>query len=178
MSVGSGSSGAEEAGPPTGRTGQTREAVEPETVLVGRYPPGAGVLQRREQHGQNFQLSGGAPAFLCASENLTAVLLSVYEQLSNLHRSSCRRALSETEPMRRRLFSNATMPLRSCLARRMTRLVFYLCSFVQGSRTLASIHKRHIWGILFMLYPCRDQKKGCFVIPSCWTWTDVKTCLS
>lgn len=77
MSVGSGSLGAEEAGPPTGRTGKTREAVEPETVLVGRCPPRAGVLQRREQHGQNFQLSGGASAFLCASENLTAIVLTV-----------------------------------------------------------------------------------------------------
>lgn len=90
-------------------------------------------------------------------------LLIVSEQLSNLHRSSCRRALWETGLMRWRHISNATMPLRSCLTRRMTRFVFYLCSLVHGSRTLAFIPKcqltGRVCGILFMLSHLKGQKR-------------------
>lgn len=51
--------GVGEAGGAAGRARQTGGTVEPETGLVGDGSPGAGLLQGRQQHGQNLQFTRG-----------------------------------------------------------------------------------------------------------------------
>lgn len=52
--------------------------MERETKLVRNGSPGAGLLQRREQRGQNVQLTGGTSLLsVCSPEEMRIVTFSI-----------------------------------------------------------------------------------------------------